>query len=268
MLMFNERESFYGDRMASKNASMFRFIIGSLDDPRSSDWCVKVHRGSTYFFGRLTGSAVKFSFHDKQIARYATTREMSRSLGHSTHGGDRAVQEWKRAPTPPVGSGKASLALSIGFPSNFLSTNIRQTPHNINTIDAARENMATVIELFFVNENKKTFERLIEGSGRVLQKCMKLQSGEHIAITSRQAFYVGEEICVPPGVGEKKMLVFPYHDTESTGRPVRLMFCNNPRDNCEVICWEMGGFWSEKDFPVQEMHSINRISVFQRMSAY
>jgi len=254
--------------MASKNADTFRFIIGSLDGPRSSDWCVKSHRGSVYFFGRLTGSAVKFSFHDKQIARYAITREMSESLGHSTHGHDRAIQEWKRAATPPIGSGRASLALSIGFPSNFLSTNLRQISHNINTIDAACENMTTVIELLFVNENEKTFQRFIQGTGRVLQKFMKLQSGEHVAITSRHACNVGEEICVPPDVGERRMLVFPYHDPESTGRPVRLMFCNNPQDNCEVICWEMGGFWAEKNFHVQDMHSINRSSVFQRMSSH
>jgi len=266
--MSDGRESLHCRIMGTKNAKTFRFIIGSLDGPHSSDWCVKIHKESAYFFGRLTGQAVKFSFHDKQICRYATTQEMSRAVGHSTHGHDRCIQEWKRAVTPSIGSGKASLALSIGFPSDFLSSNFRQITGDIENIYSAPKNMTTVIDLFFVNENEKTFNSLIEGSGRTLEKFMDVDTGEHVAVTSRHASYVGEEICVPPGSDEERMLVFPYHDPESTGRPVRLMFCNEPHDNCEIICWEMGGFWAANDFPIQEMHSINRSSVFQRTCAY
>jgi len=168
----------------------------------------------------------------------------------SAHGGvggapaalrDRADFSWRRAATPPRGSGRAARVAWIAFPTDYLSRPIVEDDAEIFWIAAAPTRCATYVEFAYTAEP----ERAIRGAldivqDRTLVSCAELPGGETLVIFCYHADWENKDLRVP-GNGIVADILFSADDPLASGRPLRHRFGPAPRDEEAVLLLEMGG---------------------------
>jgi hypothetical protein len=78
------------------------------------------------------GRIAKLSFHKSGICRSAFTSVHGAPYGMS----DRVMQKWRRAPTPPAGTGGASCVFRLHFPTDYLSTALEKPRKSVTWLPA------------------------------------------------------------------------------------------------------------------------------------
>lgn len=181
-----------------------------------------MHRSEVYLGVRSTVRSVKLSFHKSLACRYALIgpRRIQPEL-------DRKLVDWHRRPTPPKGSGRASLAFRLVVPTDMLSTAIvdKLDDKPVRWVAAARADSAVRLELLFTYDSMECLTKHFREGGKVRQliQYYALENGERVALISSHARRIGkhEDLSMPVAAGGSELL-FPVVDRHHTGRPVRL----------------------------------------------
>jgi len=210
---------------------------------RPDGYVSDVWRASTTRLGdfRLATSSIagveKYSFSKSGMCRSA----------HSGAGGapaalrDRAGFSWRRAATPPRGSGRAARVAWIAFPTDYLSRPTVEDDGGIFWIAAAPARGATYVEFAYAAEPEQGIRGVLDiVQDRTLVRCATLPSGETLVILCYHADWDNKDLRVP-GNGEVADILFSADDPLASGRPLRHRFGPVPKDQEAVLLLEMGG---------------------------
>jgi hypothetical protein len=189
------------------------------------------------------GGIEKFSFHTPDICRRAFTKEHATRMALL----NRATHQWRRDPTPALGSNKVVRALRIVFATDLLSIALQPPRRNPIWIAPAPVGGSTVVDLIFTRESETALGAAIltdaPGLAHKLVAYRQLPNGESFYITSWHGDEADTLLRMPADAGHKDdLIVFP-RDINQSGRPVRLSLFSNPMDGDLMQVWELGAFW-------------------------
>ena len=154
---------------------------------------------------------------------------------------DRAGFRWRRAATPPRGSGRAARVAWIAFPTDYLSRPTLEDDGAILWIAAAPERGATYVEFAFAAEPEQGIRGVLEiMRDRTLVRCAALPHGETLVIFCYHADWENKDLRVP-GHGVVADVLFSADDPLASGRPLRHRLGPTPKDGEAVLLLEMGG---------------------------
>ena len=210
---------------------------------RPDGYVSDVWRASTTRLGdfRLVTSSIagveEYSFDKSGMCRSA------HSGGESLHATlrDRAGFRWRRAATPPRGSGRAARVAWIAFPTDYLSRPTAEDDGNIFWIAAAPACGATYVEFAYAAEPEQGIRGVLDVmQDRTLVRCAALPNGETLVIFCYHADWDNKDLRVP-GNGLAADVLFSADDPLASGRPLRHRFGPVPKDEEAVLLLEMGG---------------------------
>ncbi|MBE0613377.1 MAG: hypothetical protein IH604_06905 [Burkholderiales bacterium] len=154
---------------------------------------------------------------------------------------DRAGFKWRRAVTPPRGSGRAARVAWIAFPTDYLSRPSVEDDGEIFWIAAAPASGATYVEFAYAAEPEQGIRGVLDVvQDRTLVRCAALPNGETLVIFCYHADWENKDLRVP-GNGVAADVLFSADDPLATGRPLRHRFGPMPKDEEAVLLLEMGG---------------------------
>jgi hypothetical protein len=154
---------------------------------------------------------------------------------------DRSGFKWRRAATPPRGSGGASRVAWIAFPTDYLSRPTVEDDGEILWIDAAPACGATYVEFAFAAEPEQRVRGVLDiVQDRTLVRCAALPKGETLVIFCYHADWENKDLRVS-GHGDVADVLFSADDPLATGRPLRHRLGPAPKDGEAVVLLEMGG---------------------------
>jgi hypothetical protein len=154
---------------------------------------------------------------------------------------DRDGFKWRRAATPPRGSGQAARVAWIAFPTDYLSKPSAQEDGETYWIAAAPAHGATYVEFAYAAEPEQGIRGVLDVMrDRTLVRCAALPSGETLVIFCYHADWENNDLRVP-GNGEVADILFSAQDPLASGRPLRHRFGPVPKDDEAVLLLEMGG---------------------------
>jgi len=154
---------------------------------------------------------------------------------------DRAGFSWRRAPTPPRGSGRAARVAWIAFPTDYLSRPSVEDDGEIFWIAAAPTRGATYVEFAYTAEPERGIRGVLDiVQDRTLVSCAELPGGETLVIFCYHADWDNKDLRVP-GNGMVADILFSADDPLASGRPLRHRFGPAPKDEEAVLLLEMGG---------------------------
>ena len=210
---------------------------------RSDGYVSDIWRASTTRLGefrlgtRSIAGIEEYSFNKSGICRSAQTG----ADGAPAALRDRAGFRWRRAATPPRGSGRASRAAWIAFPTDYLSRPTVEDDGEILWIAAAPACGATYVEFAFAAEPEQGIRGVLDiVQDRTVVRCAALPNGETLVIFSYHADWENKDLRVP-GNGAVADVLFSADDPLATGRPLRHRLGPAPKDGEAVLLLEMGG---------------------------
>src|SRR5487761_2361636 len=154
---------------------------------------------------------------------------------------DRAGFKWRRAATPPRGSGRAARVAWIAFPTDYLSRPTVEDDGEIFWIAAAPACGATYVEFAYAAEPEQGIRGVLDVmQDRTLVRCAELPGGETLVIFCYHADWENKDLRVP-GHGAVADVLFSADDPLASGRPLRHRFGPMPKDQEAVLLLEMGG---------------------------
>ena len=154
---------------------------------------------------------------------------------------DRGGFRWRRAATPPRGSGRAARVAWIAFPTDYLSRPTSADDGEIFWIAAAPACGATYVEFAYAAEPEQGIRGVLEVmQDRTLVRCAALPNGETLVIFCYHADWENRDLRVP-GNGAVADILFSAEDPLRSGRPLRHRFGPTPKDDEAVLLLEMGG---------------------------
>jgi hypothetical protein len=154
---------------------------------------------------------------------------------------DRTGFRWRRAATPPRGSGRAARVAWIAFPTDYLSRPTVEDDGEIFWIAAAPACGATYVEFAYASEPEQGIRGVLDVmQDRTLVRCAALPSGETLVIFCYHADWENKDLRVP-GKGMFADILFSATDPLASGRPLRHRFGPAPKDHEAVLLLEMGG---------------------------
>lgn len=154
---------------------------------------------------------------------------------------DRAGFKWRRAATPPRGSGRAARVAWIAFPTDYLSRPTLEQDGDIFWIAAAPACGATYVEFAYAAEPEQGIRGVLDVvQDRTLVRCAELPHGETLVIFCYHAEWENKDLRVP-GHGDVADVLFSADDPLASGRPLRHRFGPMPKDDEAVLLLEMGG---------------------------
>ena len=154
---------------------------------------------------------------------------------------DRAGFKWRRADTPPKGSGRASSVAWIAFPTDYLSRPTLEDDGEVLWIAAAPENGATYVEFAFASEPEQGIRGVLDVvQDRTLVRCAALPQGETLVIFCYHADWENNDLRIP-GHGDVADVLFSAADPLASGLPLRHRLGPAPKDGEAVVLLEMGG---------------------------
>jgi hypothetical protein len=223
---------------------MSNFLLDfSFGVKRSDGYVSDIWRASTTRLGdvHLTTSSIagveEYRFNKSGMCRSA----------HSGAGAapaalrDRAGFRWRRAATPPRGSGRAARVAWIAFPTDYLSKPTLEDDGEILWIAAAPERGATYVEFAFAAEPEQGIRGVLEiMRDRTLVRCAAMPHGETLVIFCYHADWENKDLRVP-GHGVVADVLFSADDPLASGRPLRHRLGPTPKDGEAVLLLEMGG---------------------------
>ncbi len=154
---------------------------------------------------------------------------------------DRAGFSWRRAATPPRGSGRAARVAWIAFPTDYLSRPTVEDAGDIFWIAAAPACGATYVEFAYAAEPEQGIRGVLDVmQDRTLVRCAALPNEETLVIFCYHADWDNKDLRVP-GNGVAADVLFSADDPLASGRPLRHRFGPAPNDEEAVLLLEMGG---------------------------
>lgn len=171
---------------------------------------------------------------------------MCRGTHSGTEGGPEALRsragfKWRRAATPPRGSGRAARVAWIAFPTDYLSRPTLEDDGGILWIAAAPACGATYVEFAYAAEPEAGIRGVLDVmQDRTLVRCAALPNGETLVIFCYHADWENKDLRVP-GHGVAADVLFSAEDPLASGRPLRHRFGPAPKDEEAVLLLEMGG---------------------------
>jgi len=215
-----------------------RFCVRRTDGYVSDIWRVSTtHLGDFHLATDSIAGSEKYSFNKSGMCRSAHTGAEGAPAGLR----DRAGFRWRRAVTPPRGSGKASRVAWIAFPTDYLSRPIAEDDADIVWIDAAPACGATYVEIAIAAEPEQNIRSVVDiVQDRTLVRCAALPHGETLVIFCYYADWENKDLRVP-GHGAVADVSFSADDPLAAGRPLRHRFGPAPTDGEAVLLLEMGG---------------------------
>jgi len=203
---------------------------------------MKVTRDSQVYLGTTAlGGIIKYSFHSSpssRACRYAVSSAEPRKPLHA----------WQRGETPPPGEGHATRAALLAFPSDYLSVNATLRDKPPRCIPAASPGGATYLEFIYTHESQTTLAELLEGSCYTVFASAELASEETFAVLYYQDRWDNKDVTVPAKSGAPGYQ-FTANDPRDTGRPVRIVITNQPKDGDAIILYELGGYPVDPNLP-------------------
>ena len=227
----------------SKKRFDFRLAIGTVDGARSSVWHFWSRNSEVYAAHGGMGGVEKFSFHTPNICRRAFTKE------HGTPNTltNRAMHEWLRDPTPPIGGKRVVRVLRVGFATDLLSTALKPPKRHNAWIKPAPAGGSTVLDLMFTRDSEAVLSQAISGEppglGHTLIAYKQLPNGEAFCVTVWYSDKADKLLRMPASHGHKNDLIVHPNDPTLSGRPVRLTLFSNPTDGELMNVWELGAYW-------------------------
>jgi len=224
-----------------KNVADLRFGIQRPDGYISSIWRMWATKlGDVYLATVGMAQYKKYSFHQSGISKDAYTKE---SWGNRSD--DKAVSSWKRGAMPKKGNGEALVLGSIEIPTALLSKNTLTIKKKIIWLEAAPIKGATVIEFLLTHETESTVKGLLSTlPERTLLYYKELPSGKSLAVT--YFHYEWEQKIKKMSANPKSIIpeaiIFSTLDSESTGRPIRVILSNMPKDGDNLLITDLGGY--------------------------
>lgn len=214
------------------------FGVRRSDGYVSDIWRASTTRLGDFHLGtRSIAGVEKYSFNQSGICR----SEHTGAEGAPAALRDRAGFRWRRAATPPRGSGRASRVAWIAFPTDYLSKPTVQDDGRILWIDAAPACGATYVEFGYAAEPEQGIRSVLEVTqDRTLVRCAALPNGETLVIFCYHADWENRDLRVP-GHGVAADILFSAEDPLASGRPLRHRFGPAPKDEEAVLLLEMGG---------------------------
>jgi len=223
---------------------MSNFLLDlSFGVKRSDGYVSDIWRASTTRLG-------DFHLATSSIAGTEEYRFNKSGMCRSAHSGadaapealrDRAGFRWRRAATPPRGSGGAARVAWIAFPSDYLSRPTVADDGEIFWIAAAPEGGATYVEFAYAAEPEENIRGVLDiMQDRTLVRCAALPNGETLVIFCYHADWDNKDLRVPGGSIADDVL-FSADDPLASGRPLRHRFGPAPKDEEAVMLLEMGG---------------------------
>lgn len=223
---------------------MSNFLLDlSFGVKRPDGYVSDIWRASTTRLGNFhlatssIGGVEEYSFNKSGLCRSAH----SGTDGAPEALRDRAGFRWRRAATPPRGSGRAARVAWIAFPTDYLSRPTVEDDREIFWIAAAPACGATYVEFAYASEPEQGIRGVLDVmQDRTLVRCAALPSGETLVIFCYHADWENKDLRVP-GNGAVADVLFSANDPLISGRPLRHRFGPTPRDDEAVLLLEMGG---------------------------
>jgi len=222
------------------NDFLFDFSFGVK---RSDGYVSDVWRASTTRLG-------DFLLATSSIAGVEEYRFNKTGMCRSAHSGaeaapatlrDRAGFRWRRAATPPRGSGRAARVAWIAFPTDYLSRPKLEDGGETCWIDAAPSRGATYVEFAYAAEPEQGIRGVLDiMQDRTLLRCAELASGETLVIFCYHADWDNKDLRIS-GHGAVADILFSCADPLASGRPLRHRLGPAPKDGEAVVLLEMGG---------------------------
>ena len=193
--------------------------------------------GDLHLATRSIAGVEEYSFNKSGICRSTHTG----AEGAPAALRDRAGFRWRRAVTPPRGSGRASRVAWIAFPTDYLSRPTVEDDGETLWIDAAPARGATYVEFAYAAEPEEGIRGVLDiVQDRTLVRCAALPNGETLVIFCYHADWDNKDLRVP-GHGAVADVLFAADDPLAAGRPLRHRFGPPPKDGEAVLLLEMGG---------------------------
>ena len=235
---------FFGKWIDNSSAAMSNVLLDlSFGVKRSDGYVSDIWRASTTRLGnfQLGTSSIagveEYSFNKSGLCRSAHTGADAAPAALR----DRAGFRWRRAATPPRGSGRASRVAWIAFPTDYLSRPTVEDDGEILWIDAAPACGATYVEFAFAAEPEQGIRGVLDiMQDRTLVRCAALPNAETLVIFCYHADWENKDLRVP-GNGAVADVLFSADDPLATGRPLRHRLGPAPKDGEAVLLFEMGG---------------------------
>lgn len=191
-----------------------------------------------------------FHLRTRSIAGVEEYRFGKSGMCRSSHSGaeaapaalrDRAGFKWRRAATPPRGSGQASRVAWIAFPTDYLSRPTVEDDGEILWIDAAPEKGATYVEFAYASEPEHNIRGVLDiAQDRTVVSCAELPQGETLVIFCYHADWENKDLRIA-GHGDVADILFSAADPLASGRPLRHRLGPAPKDGEAVVLLELGG---------------------------
>lgn len=234
----------------SKNRFDLRFVVGSPNGPRSSEWAVWSRKSDVYVASRTLGGIQKFSFHPPNLCRHALTKEHVKRAEKI----DRKAIEWRRGQSPVRGKKQVVRVLRIGFPTDYLSSSLQgKVSNKCLWLDSAPNSGSTVVDIMFTNEDRINLERELIHEMKYFEHRIisyhKMEDGEAFAVASFHSPLTEAPIRLKAAPHDPfDMIALPV-DRFNTGRPIRLTLLGHAEDNKPLQVLELGCF---RHFPISE----------------
>ena len=214
------------------------FGVKRSDGYVSDIWRAAMTRVGNFHLGTSSIAGVEtYSFNKSGMCRSAHTG----TDGAPAALRDRAGFRWRRAATPPRGSGRAARVAWIAIPTDYLSRPTVEDEGQILWIDAAPARGATYVEFAYAAEPEQGIRGVLDiMQDRTLVRCAALPNGETLVIFCYHADWENADLRVP-GNGLVADVLFSAADPLATGRPLRHRFGPVPKDKEAVLLLEMGG---------------------------
>ena len=113
-------------------------------------------------------------------------------------------------------------------------------------------------------DSEDTIRKLIGPDGREFVAYGTLPGGELICVLSCVAPDQEREFVMPSSHHESRHLVISADDPNGTGRPVRIVGHNSPKEGDTQYGWEFGGYWVTGDLEGDGRDKLNRTTVLSR----
>jgi hypothetical protein len=219
--------------MAKRSKVDFRLAVGTSDGARSAVWRGYSNKEGIYISHGGMGGIEKFSFHRSLICRHAFTEQEGPADGDD----DRVMQKWRRVLAPTNG---LVYALIARFPSDYLSTALKNERKTVVWLPAAISGHATVVEFVFSGCGEDGTYALAKSSGRMIVSYTPLPNGEAFVVSWVHEKWNGESFTVPGLFEIETQYVISRQDPMMSGRPTRFTLYIDPTNERPMIVDEFG----------------------------
>lgn len=235
--------------MAAKKSdqSKFRFfIVDERNEPRSSCWVAHESAGSIYVSPRVTGGAMKLSFHrpgrsnDGCDSQYGFTNPYVRKENARTGQDLPMLARWTRSATPTDGYVQVA---SLVFPTDFLRGAIQHPPEPGKrkfAIPMAPPGAAIEVGLYYTRRATTDIESDFVGRGVTPLVWWELDDDEKVVLAAKQTPF-NPELVPDFNNGNIQPLSGAPGGGESTDNLSAVLLFDAPTDRRPILLAEVNG---------------------------